>query len=177
MCRCGCVLTREVSADHSCAPDGGAPPGAHMKRSNQPAMAGAVCALIASLLASCVGQVGDGSTKPGPGPGPGPSTPTPDAEGNLPYVAPQALSAALPARVWRLTHAEYRRSLRDFAAVDVDTVSFDAENDSGTFPNVSNVGFVRPLLAANYFQTAEQVADSVTEAQLRSFTGACGNMT
>jgi hypothetical protein len=141
-----------------------------MKRSTPIVVASAVMA----LMASCVGKVGDGSGSTGTGTG---TTPKPDAEGNLPYVAPQALTAALPARVWRLTHAEYRQSLRDFVGMNVDTSGFEAENDSGTFLNVSNVAFVRTLQAANYFQTAEQVADSLSDAQLRSLAGTCGNLT
>jgi hypothetical protein len=83
----------------------------------------------------------------------------------------------LPARVWRLTHAEYRAAVKDLLGMDADTSAFEAENDSGIFQNVSNIGLVRTVLAANYDQTAERVADAVSEAQLRALAAPCGNLT
>ena len=76
--------------------------------------------------------------------------PTPDAQGNLPYVAAQPIAAALPARAWRLTHAEYRKSVMALTGVAVDTSLFEPEADGGLFVNLSNVNFVRVQLAGNY---------------------------
>ena len=79
----------------------------------------------------------------------------------------------LPARAWRLTHAEYRKSVKDLTGVDVDTSVFEPEADGGLFVNLSNTNFVRVNLAANYQDAAEQVADTMTDAQLRALAPAC----
>jgi hypothetical protein len=127
--------------------------------------------LLACALA-CTGTIGaQGSGGPGTG-GAGP-----DAQGNLPYVAPPPAAAALPARVWRLTHTEYKKSVKDLTGIDVDTTNFEAETDGGMFANISNVNFVRLSLATSYYQTAEQTADTITEAQLRALAAPCGNLT
>ena len=39
----------------------------------------------------------------------------------FPTPRPPPVAAALPARAWRLTHAEYRKSVKDVTGVDVDT--------------------------------------------------------
>lgn len=108
---------------------------------------------------------------------PGAPGATPDAAGRLPYAAAPATRAEIPARVWRLTHPQYARSVSDFLGVTVDTATFEEENDSGVFQNVSNVGFVRSALAANYYASAEKIASGLTEAQLRPFAGTCGALT
>jgi hypothetical protein len=83
----------------------------------------------------------------------------------------------LPARVWRLTHVEYRKSVKALTGVDVDTADFEAEPDGGLFANISNVNFVRLSLATSYYEAAARVSDTVTEAQLKSLAGSCGSLT
>ncbi len=99
--------------------------------------------------------------------------PTADAQGNLPYAAPQPAQAGVPARAWRLTHVEYRNTVKNLLGIDVDTVNFEAETDGGLFANFSNVNFVRVQLASSYYDTAEQVATSLTDAQLASLAAPC----
>jgi len=101
----------------------------------------------------------------------------PDDQGNLPYQAPAPIAAPLPARVWRLTHVEYRTSVKALTAVDVDTSDFEAETDGGLFANISNVNFVRLSLASSYYDTAARVGDTITEAQLKSLAAPCGALT
>jgi hypothetical protein len=137
--------------------------------------------LIATLLLcvcalGCTGKIGQSPTTPS-GAGGRVSMPTPDSQGNLPYAAPQPAPAALPARAWRLTHAEYRRSVRALTGVEPDTSGFEAEADGGLFSNISNVGFVRLQLAGNYYDAAAQIADTMAETQLRSLAAPCGNLT
>ena len=129
-----------------------------------------VLSLFAALAAAsgCDGKIGDAH-----GSGGSSGTIMPDAQGNLPYVAPTPVAAALPARAWRLTHAEYRKSVKDLTGVDVDTSVFEPEADGGLFVNLSNTNFVRVNLAANYQDAAEQVADTMTDAQLRALAPAC----
>ena len=129
-----------------------------------------VLSLFGALAAAgaCNGKIGDPHGSGGTS-----GTITPDAQGNLPYVAPQPVAAALPARAWRLTHAEYRKSVKDLTGVDVDTSVFEPEADGGLFVNLSNTNFVRVNLAANYQDAAEQVADMMTDAQLRALAPAC----
>jgi len=116
------------------------------------------------LVGACTGKISKSK---------GDSETGPDAQGNLPYAAPQPVAPALPARAWRLTHAEYRKSVKDVTGIDVDTSGFEAEADGGSFVNLSNVNFVRVQLAANYQDAAEEVADLMTDAQLRALAPAC----
>ena len=133
-----------------------------------PLLAGAV-----AFAGACDGKIGNPNGATGGSSG----TLMPDAQGNLPYVAPQPVAAALPARAWRLTHAEYRKSVKDLTGVDVDTSGFEAEADGGLFVNLSNVNFVRVQLAGNYQDAAEQTADAMTDAQLRAFAATCTTLT
>jgi len=103
--------------------------------------------------------------------------PTPDAQGNLPYAVAQPVAAALPARAWRLTHAEYRKSVMALTGVAADTSLFEPEADGGLFVNLSNVNFVRVPLAGNYQNTAEQVSDGMTNAQLLALATPCTTLT
>ena len=121
----------------------------------------------------CTGRIGDAGT----GSGGSTSVPVPDAQGNLPYSVPQPVAAALPARTWRLTHVEYRKSVQTLTAVDVDTTNFEPETDGGLFANISNVNFVRLQLATNYYDAAALVSDAMTDAQLRALATPCGNLT
>ncbi len=103
--------------------------------------------------------------------------PEPDSEGNLPYEAPQPAAAPLPARAWRLTHVEYRTSVKALTGIDVDTSDFEAETDGGLFANISNVNFVRLSLASSYYDAAARVGDTVSEAQLKALAAPCGTLT
>ena len=128
--------------------------------------------LIAGALVmagACQGKIGE----PGGATGGSSGTPIPDAQGNLPYMAPTPATAALSARAWRLTHAEYRKSVKDITGIDVDTTLFEPEADGGLFVNLSNTNFVRVNLAMNYQDAAEQVADMMTDAQLRALAPTC----
>jgi hypothetical protein len=129
-----------------------------------------VCALAA--LAACNGRIGEVGGK-----GPGTIDPKPDAQGNLPYAPPQPVAAALPARAWRLTHAEYQKSVMALTGVAVDTSVFEPEADGGLFHNLSNVNFVRVQLAGNYQSAAEQVSDTMTSAQLLALAAPCTTLT
>ena len=132
--------------------------------------------LIAGVLVfagACQGKIGE----PGGAVGGSNGTPVPDAQGNLPYTAPTPAAAALPARAWRLTHAEYRKSVKEITGVDVDTTLFEPEADRGLFVNLSNTNFVRVNLAMNYQDAAEQVADMMTDAQLRALAPTCATLT
>src|SRR5262245_44070839 len=117
-----------------------------------------VLSLVAALAmaGACNGNIGNPNGAAGGTSG----TITPDAQGNIPYAAPQPVGAALPARTWRLTHVEYQKSVKDLTGVDVDTSVFEAEANSGLFVNLANTNFVRVNLAANYQDAAEQVADA-----------------
>jgi hypothetical protein len=128
---------------------------------------------LLALCSACTGNIGDAKSGSGGSSG----TIKPDAQGNLPYVAPQPVAAALSARAWRLTHAEYRQSVKAVTGIDVDTTLFEPEADRGLFVNLSNTNFVRVNLATNYQDAAEQVADMMTDAQLRALAPACTALT
>ena len=133
---------------------------------------GLACACVLAAFVGCTGKIGEpGKT------GGGIDMPTPDGQGNLPYAAPQPVAAALPARAWRLTHAEYRKSVAALTGVTVDTSVFEPEADGGLFVNLSNVNFVRVQLAGNYQDTAEQVSDGMTNAQLLALATPCTTLT
>jgi hypothetical protein len=137
----------------------------------------------ASLVASGIACGGDPSSS---APGAGPSEPSMSAGDPLspgsgtpgssrPYVAAPPAPAALPARVWRLTHAEYARSVEALVGRAVDTEGFALELDSGLFRNLAEVGFVRDDLAADYAEGAEQVTDALTAAELGALVP-CGRV-
>jgi hypothetical protein len=92
--------------------------------------------------------------------------PMPDAEGNLPYEPPALLPAALRARTWRLTHAEYQASVQAFLGVSVDVSDLEPEIDNGVYPNMSGSGFVRVTLASEYYAKAETLSDGLASASL-----------
>jgi hypothetical protein len=92
--------------------------------------------------------------------------PAEDPEGNVPYVPPEAGQEALPARTWKLTHAQYRKTVESLLGVAVDTADLEPDLDNGVYPNMSSSHFVRVPLATGYFQKAAAVATGLTAAQL-----------
>src|SRR5262245_60473876 len=138
-------------------------------RSPRPFPVTGLLAMLA-LAGACDGKIGDARNGSG---GTSGTIPKPDAQGNLPYATPTPVAAALPARTWRLTHVEYKKAVKDVTGIDVDTSLFEPEADRGLFVNLSNTNFVRVNLATNYQDAAEQVADMMTDAQLRALAPAC----
>lgn len=92
--------------------------------------------------------------------------PTPDSEGNLPYEPPAALPPELRARTFRLSHAEYQKTVQSFLGVPVDVSDLEPEIDNGVYPNMSGSGFVRVTLASEYYAKAETLSDSLSDAAL-----------
>lgn len=105
--------------------------------------------------------------------------PEPTASGDLPYAAPPINDTALPARVWRLSHTEYQRSVEAFLGVKIDVADLPGDIDSGVYPNMSGTNFVRVDSAAAYSEVAANVTDGLTSAQLKALipcgdtSGAC----
>jgi hypothetical protein len=95
-----------------------------------------------------------------------PDASTPDPESTLPYEAPRAGQEALPARTWKLTHAQYRKTVEALLGVSVDTADLEPDLDNGVYPNMSSSHFVRVSLARGYFQKAASLAERLTAAQL-----------
>ena len=145
-------------------------------------------AFLAALgfIAACTGVIADPSSDSaastggtsgsagGTGAVPNNAIPQPDADGNLPYTAPTAVSAALPARTWKLTHEQYRLSILDFLGVDVPIVDdtgaslLEPEINSGVFRNMAQSGFVSVALAEDYHTIAEDVTAALTDDQLNA---------
>lgn len=100
--------------------------------------------------------------------------PEPTASGDLPYTAAQPAAAALPARVWRLSHAEYQQSVKALLGVDVSVADFPGDIDSGIYTNMSGTNFVRVDGAAAYSDVATTLTDALTAAQLNALIP-CGN--
>jgi hypothetical protein len=92
--------------------------------------------------------------------------PTPDSEGNLPYEPPAALPPELRARTFRLSHAEYQKTVQSFLGVPVDVSDLEPEIDNGVYPNMSGSGFVRVTLATEYYAKAETLSDSLSDTAL-----------
>ena len=95
--------------------------------------------------------------------------PMPDPEGNLPYEPPAALPPELRARTFRLSHAEYQKTVQAFLGVPVDVSDLEPEIDNGVYPNMSGSGFVRVTLASEYYAKAETLSDSLSGAALSAF--------
>jgi hypothetical protein len=94
------------------------------------------------------------------------SVPAPNADGELPYAAPTPGPEALRARTWKLSHAEYARSVQAFLGVMPDTSLLTAELDNGVYPNMSGSGFVRVPLATDYYTLAETLTNGLSAAAL-----------
>jgi hypothetical protein len=92
--------------------------------------------------------------------------PVPSPEGDLPYAPPKAGPEALRARTWKLTHAQYRKTVQALLGVSVDTADLEPDLDNGVYPNMSSSHFVRVPLATGYYQLAATLASSLTSEQL-----------
>lgn len=94
------------------------------------------------------------------------SVPAPDAEGNLPYAPPAAGPEALRARTWKLSHAEYAKTVQAFLGVAPDTEALESELDNGVYPNMSGSGLVRVPLATDYYAQAETLTNGLSATAL-----------
>jgi len=115
------------------------------------------------------GSAGTGGTATGGSAGTGGaggSMPTPDPEGNVPYTPPAPGAEALRARTWKLTHAQYAKTVQALLGVAVDTSDLEPDLDNGVYPNMSGSHFVRVPLATGYFRKAETLSSALTTAQL-----------
>jgi hypothetical protein len=88
--------------------------------------------------------------------------------GHLPYEPPEPASAALPARVFKLSHAEYARSVAALFEVPVSELELELEPelDNGVYPNFSSSGLVRDGLARDYYAEAKRLALSLGTPEL-----------
>lgn len=120
--------------------------------------------VTAGAAGTGVPTTGGASGMPGSG-GTG-NVPTPDPEGNLPYAPPAHAAEALPARTWKLTHAQYAKTVQALLGVAVDTSDLEPDLDNGVYPNMSGSHFVRVPLATGYFRKAETLSNGLTTAQL-----------
>jgi hypothetical protein len=77
----------------------------------------------------------------------------------------------LPARVWKLSHAQYTRSVQQFLGVLAESSSFQPELDNGVYPNMSGSGMVDAVLAHDYYDSAEQIASQVPAHTLAQLAG------
>src|SRR5262245_32959768 len=73
-------------------------------------------------------------------------------------VSGEASVQPLPARTWRLSHAQYAEAVRGFLGVLPDTTHFEAELDNGLFPNMAGSGLVRAALASDYYDAAALIS-------------------
>ncbi|HWA73238.1 MAG TPA: DUF1588 domain-containing protein [Polyangiaceae bacterium] len=115
-----------------------------------------------------------GGSPTAPGTGGGSAQPQPDAQGNLPFTPPTALAPALPARVWRLSHTEYQRSVKALVGVAPDISELPSDIDSGVYSNMSGTNFVRLDVASVYHELATTLTDALTTAQLTALIP-CGS--
>jgi hypothetical protein len=92
--------------------------------------------------------------------------PEPTPEGDLPYAPPAAGPEALRARTWKLTHAQYEKTIQTLLGVTVDTSDLEPDLDNGVYPNMSGSHFVRVPLATGYFRKAEAISNGLTNAEL-----------
>jgi hypothetical protein len=94
----------------------------------------------------------------------GSGMPLPNADGSLPYAAPEPGPEALRARTWKLSHAEYAKSVRAFLGVVPDIEALESELDNGVYPNMSGSGIVRVPLATDYYAQAETLTNGLSAA-------------
>lgn len=87
-----------------------------------------------------------------------------------------ASSGLLPARVWRLSHEQYRKSVVDLVGIEPDLSNFSPESGNGKFTNFSSTAFVQVDLAANYYKVAQTIATDLSTSQLAALTN-CPLMT
>src|SRR5690606_23542882 len=77
-----------------------------------------------------------------------------------------ASTAALSARAWRLSHAQYAASVVDLVGVEPSMENFQPESGNGKFSNFSSTNFVGVDLAANYYDVAKDIAEGLTTVEL-----------
>lgn len=113
-----------------------------------------------------------------PGPEPAASVPAGTPGTSVPYTVPEAVSPALEARAWKLTHDQYRASIE--ALLDVEVPLEDengprlaVESSNGVFLNLSDSGFVSIAngLAEGYMEIAGEVSDDVAPERLAALGG------
>jgi hypothetical protein len=111
------------------------------------------------------GTTGDTPGESGAG---GEDAPAPDGAGDLPYTAPDETSAALPARAFKLSHAEYARSVAALLGKPEAELALELEPelDNGVYPHMSASGIVRTTLARDYYGEAKRLTDALTEKEL-----------
>jgi hypothetical protein len=159
----GCTGT--VASSDAPAPDGaGAAPIPGGGSSN--AGAGAVSGVGGSTRDGKTPAKSSGGSGTGTGGAAGANAPDPGGE--LPYEPPEAGREALPARTWKLTHVQYRKTVQALLGVTVDTSDLEPDLDNGVYPNMSRSHFVRVPLATGYSRKAAAVAESLTTAELRA---------
>jgi len=110
--------------------------------------------LAAVALLGCTGQIGEppSATAIG-GPGSPRAWPTPDPEAG-------ACESVSPTRVWRLSHAQYDRTIADLLGDTSEPARGFEPQASGTgFRNGSDVGFVSETLAEQYMHASEAIAE------------------
>lgn len=86
------------------------------------------------------------------------------------FVEPEPGAVELPARTWRLTHEQYRRSVSALVGLEPDVSAFVPDTASVFFENFSSTGFVRVDLANSYFEAAKAISQQLSEAQLAALT-------
>ena len=106
------------------------------------------------VLAVCFGCGGGASTEPS------------DAARDRGSEPQELASDPLPARTWRLSHAQYAQAVRSFLGVTVDTSGFEDEIDNSLFTNMSGSGLVRTALARDYYDSAETISSALSAEQI-----------
>src|SRR5688500_4803483 len=95
------------------------------------AQAGSIAALGGAGGSSTGGsEQTEGGSGADLGAGGTPDAPTPDPGSALPYEPPRAGQEALPARTWKLTHAQYRKTVEALLGVSVDTADLEPDLDN-----------------------------------------------
>jgi len=90
----------------------------------------------------------------------------PARESTSPYEEPAAAPAELPARTFRLSHAEYAESVEALVGKAIDTSELEPELDNGIYRNMSSSGLVRTDLLEEYYAKARAVTDSLDTEEL-----------
>lgn len=83
-----------------------------------------------------------------------------------PYDEPGEAAPELPARTFRLGHAQYAASVEALVGKSIDTSDLEPELDNGIYRNMSSSGLVRTDLLAEYYAKARQVTDALDTDEL-----------
>jgi hypothetical protein len=133
------------------------------------AVGGAAGSAGAPVTGGTGGSVGGGATggsSGASGSGADNGMPLPNEEGHLPYAEPAAGPEVLPARTWKLTHLQYKKSVQALLGATVDVSDLEPELDNGVYPNMSGSGLVRVPLATGYYDKAKTVTDGLSATAL-----------